>query len=42
MTENRNLKYFSVMSIALFMTILILPTVIWGIGKLLPGNLIDT
>lgn len=41
MTENRNLKYFELISIALFMSILILPTAIWGVGKLLPGNPID-
>ena len=41
MTENRNLKIYSTISIALFMTILILPTFIWGIGKLLPGKPIE-
>ena len=41
MTENRNLKIYSIISIALFMTILILPTFIWGIGKLLPGKPIE-
>ena len=41
MTENRNLKFYSIISIALFMTILILPTFIWGIGKLLPGKPIE-
>ena len=41
MTENRNLKIYSIISIALFMTILILPTFIWGIGKILPGKPIE-
>ena len=41
MTENRNLKTYSIISIALFMTILVLPTFIWGIGKLLPGKPIE-
>ena len=41
MSENRSLKIYSYISIALFLAILILPTTIWGIGKLLPGNPID-
>lgn len=41
MSENRSLKIYSYISIALFMAVLILPTAIWGIGKLLPGNPID-
>ena len=41
MSENRNLKIYSILSISLFMAILILPTTIWGIGKLLPGKPIN-
>lgn len=41
MTENRNLKTYSIISIALFMTVLILPTILWGVGKLLPGKPIE-
>lgn len=42
MSENRNLKTYSIISIALFMAILILPTFIWGVGKILPGKPINT
>ena len=41
MSENRNIKTFSLVSIGLFLTVLILPTVIWIFGKLLPGKPIN-
>lgn len=41
MTEKRNLKTYSIISITLFMIILMLPTIIWSVGKLLPGKPIN-
>lgn len=41
MSENRNIKTFSLVSIGLFLAVLILPTVIWVFGKLLPGKPIN-
>ena len=41
MSENQKLKNFSIISIALFLAVLILPTAIWVVGKLLPGKPIN-
>lgn len=42
MSENRNIKTFSLVSIALFLAVLMLPTMVWIGGKLLPGKPINT
>lgn len=41
MSENQNIKTFSLVSITMFLAILILPSLLWAVVKLLPGKPIN-
>ena len=38
MSENRKLTIFPIISVAVFLMVLVLPTAIWGIGTLILGD----